>query len=50
MNIEQAKDLGVYCIARSARFVLGWYWKPSEKATIVKAEHTALEAYRKHKR
>jgi hypothetical protein len=50
ITVRQAGDLGVYALARSVRFALGWYWTPSQKATLVKAEDTARQAYRQHAR
>ncbi len=47
---EQVKDLSVIWLARSARFAFGWYWKPSQKATLRKAEQVAWQAYAQHAR
>ena len=48
INGKQIKDLSIFCLARSIRFVLGWYWLPSQKANLMKAEAMALKAYKQH--
>jgi hypothetical protein len=47
---EQVKDLGVIALARSARFVFGWYWTPAQRADLDKAERLARKAYAQHAR
>lgn len=47
---EQVKDLGVIWLARSTRFLLGWYWTPQQKAVLDKAEELGREAYASHAR
>lgn len=50
ITFKQVGDLGVYTLARSVRFLLGWYWTPSQKDTLREAESIAKKAYRKHAR
>jgi hypothetical protein len=47
---EQVKDLGTIGLARSVRFLLGWYWTPQQKAVLDKAEEVGREAYVSHAR
>jgi hypothetical protein len=47
---EQVKDLGVIWLARSVRFLLGWYWTPRQKAMLARAEEMGREAYADHAR
>jgi hypothetical protein len=47
---EQAADLRVWCLARVTRFALGWYWTPSQRADLIRAEQLARRAYGQHRR
>jgi hypothetical protein len=50
ITYEQVKDLGAVALARTARFVFGWYWSPSQRATLDQAERVAWRAYASHAR
>jgi hypothetical protein len=50
MNRKQVKDLSVLWLARSARFLLGWYWTPAQRAELDEAERIARKAYSFHAR
>jgi hypothetical protein len=47
---KQAGALGTIWLARSVRFLLGWYWTPAQRAELDEAERIARKAYIHHAR
>ena len=46
--LKRSHDLGLIGLIRLVRWVLGWYWTGSQKATFTAAEDVVWLAYEQH--